>query len=34
MELMQDIQEFGQPPAEIIKELAPWLEFNEQGMPV
>ena len=34
MELMQDIQEFGQPPAEIIKQLAPGLEFNEQGMPV
>ena len=34
MELMNDIQEYGQPPSEIIKELAPGLEFNEQGMPV
>ena len=34
MELMQDIQEYGQPPVEIIKELAPELEFDEQGMPV
>uniref|UniRef100_A0A7S4R4K2 Peroxin-19 n=2 Tax=Ditylum brightwellii TaxID=49249 RepID=A0A7S4R4K2_9STRA len=33
MELMQDIQEYGQPPAEIIKELAPDLEFDEEGMP-
>mmetsp|Transcript_1806 Transcript_1806/g.2597 ORF Transcript_1806/g.2597 Transcript_1806/m.2597 type:complete len:378 (-) Transcript_1806:224-1357(-) len=33
VELMQDIQEFGQPPAEIIKELAPDLEFDEEGMP-
>jgi len=32
-ELMQDIQEFGQPPADIIKELAPELEFDEEGMP-
>jgi peroxin-19 len=34
MELMQDIQEYGQPPAEIIKELAPDLEFDEGGMPI
>lgn len=34
MELMQDMQETGQPPAEIIKELAPGLEFNEAGMPM
>lgn len=33
MELMQDIQEYGQPPAEIIKELAPGLEFGDDGMP-
>eukprot|EP00593_Proboscia_inermis_P011775 CAMPEP_0171325396 /NCGR_PEP_ID=MMETSP0816-20121228/116784_1 /TAXON_ID=420281 /ORGANISM="Proboscia inermis, Strain CCAP1064/1" /LENGTH=227 /DNA_ID=CAMNT_0011824565 /DNA_START=303 /DNA_END=986 /DNA_ORIENTATION=- len=33
MELMQDIQEFGQPPAEIINDLAPGLEFNKDGMP-
>ena len=34
MELMQDIQEYGQPPVEIIKELAPDLQFDEEGMPV
>lgn len=34
MELMQDIQEFGQPPVEIIKDLAPDLEFDEEGLPV
>jgi peroxin-19 len=34
MELMNDIQEYGQPPSEIIKELAPGLAFNEQGMPI
>lgn len=33
MELMQDIQEYGQPPAEIIQDLAPGLEFSEDGMP-
>ena len=34
MELMNDIQEYGQPPADIIKELAPGLMFNEEGMPI
>lgn len=34
MELMQDIQEYGQPPVEIIRELAPELKFDEEGMPV
>ncbi len=34
MELMQDIQEYGQPPVEIIKELAPELEFDSEGMPI
>ena len=34
MELMQDIQEYGQPPVEIIKELAPELQFDEEGMPM
>jgi len=34
MELMHDVQQYGQPPAEIIKELAPGLEFNEEGMPI
>jgi len=30
---MQDIQEYGQPPAEIISKLAPDLEFDEEGLP-
>mmetsp|Transcript_5686 Transcript_5686/g.8328 ORF Transcript_5686/g.8328 Transcript_5686/m.8328 type:complete len:294 (+) Transcript_5686:136-1017(+) len=34
LELMQDIQEYGQPPAEIIKELAPGLDFDVGGMPM
>lgn len=34
MELMQDIQEYGQPPVDIIKELAPDLQFDETGMPI
>mmetsp|Transcript_34776 Transcript_34776/g.44359 ORF Transcript_34776/g.44359 Transcript_34776/m.44359 type:complete len:290 (-) Transcript_34776:23-892(-) len=33
-ELMQDMQEYGQVPSEIIKELAPGLEFNDDGMPI
>jgi len=33
VELMQDIQEYGQPPAEIISKLAPDLEFDEEGLP-
>jgi peroxin-19 len=31
---MYDLQEFGQPPAEIIKDLAPGLKFDENGMPI
>lgn len=34
MELMQDMQEHGQVPAEIVKELAPALEFNSDGLPI
>ncbi|KAL7462153.1 hypothetical protein ACHAXS_002542 [Conticribra weissflogii] len=34
MELMQDIQEFGQPPVDIIKELAPELNFDDEGVPI
>jgi peroxin-19 len=34
MELMTDIQEYGQPPVEIVRELAPELEFDEEGMPI
>jgi len=34
MELMQDLQECGQPPAEIIKDLAPGLELSPDGLPL
>lgn len=34
MELMYDLQKFGQPPADIIKDLAPGLKFDENGMPI
>ena len=34
MELFQDLTTYGQPPAEIIKELAPGLQFTEDGMPI
>lgn len=33
-ELMQEMQECGQPPAEIVQELAPGLEFDEAGQPI
>jgi len=29
---MTDLQEYGQPPAEIIKELAPGLDFDDEGL--
>jgi len=32
-ELMHDIQEFGQPPPELIKKLAPDLELDQNGIP-
>ena len=34
MELMFDMQAFGQPPADIITDLAPGLRFDENGMPI
>jgi peroxin-19 len=34
MELMFDIQQYGQPPADIIRDLAPGLKFDENGMPI
>ena len=34
MELMFDLQQYGQPPADIIKDLAPGLQFDENGMPI
>ncbi|TDH68618.1 hypothetical protein CCR75_000314 [Bremia lactucae] len=33
-ELMQEMQETGQPPSEIVKELAPGLQFDKEGMPL
>jgi len=33
MTLMQDVQEFGQPPPEIIREIAPGLELDSDGLP-
>ena len=33
MELMQEVQEYGQPPAEIIQEIAPGIELDDDGMP-
>lgn len=33
MELMQEVQEYGQPPVEIIREMAPDIELDEDGMP-
>eukprot|EP01038_Epipyxis_sp_PR26KG_P010701 gene10701-14368_t len=34
MELMFDMQQYGQPPADIIKDLAPGLKFDENGIPI
>lgn len=34
MELMQDIQEYGQPSVDIIKDFAPELEFDAEGMSI
>ena len=33
MELMQDVQEYGQPAADTVKKFAPELEFDAEGMP-
>lgn len=30
---MQDIQQYGQPPPEILQEVAPDLKFNSDGLP-
>mmetsp|Transcript_6690 Transcript_6690/g.11657 ORF Transcript_6690/g.11657 Transcript_6690/m.11657 type:complete len:192 (+) Transcript_6690:42-617(+) len=32
-ELFEQVQEFGQPPVEIVKELSPGLEIDENGVP-
>lgn len=34
LELMEQVQEYGQPPPEIIKEIAPGLELDEEGLPI
>ncbi len=34
MELMIDLQQYEQPPADIIKDLAPGLKFDENGIPI
>lgn len=34
VELLHDLQEYGQPPADIVKHLAPGLHFSEDGMPI
>ena len=34
LELMQELQELGQPPSDIIRELAPGLVISEDGLPV
>lgn len=33
MVLMQEVQEYGQPPEEIIKEIAPGMELDANGLP-
>jgi hypothetical protein len=33
-ELLQDAQDLGQLPADLIKDLAPGLEFGNDGLPV
>ena len=33
IELMQEVQEYGQPPAEIVQEIAPGIELDSEGVP-
>lgn len=33
VELMQEVQEYGQPPAEIVQEIAPGIELDSEGVP-
>ena len=33
MELMQEVQEFGQPPIEIIQDIAPGIQLDDDGNP-
>ena len=32
-DLMQAVQEYGQPPPEIIRDIAPGMELDEDGLP-
>jgi len=34
MELMQEVQKYGQPPMEIVREIAPGLDLDGDGMPI
>jgi hypothetical protein len=34
MELMQDLQAYGQPPRELLHALAPGLELSADGLPL
>lgn len=33
MEYLQEVQDYGQPPLEIVQEIAPGLELQEDGLP-
>jgi peroxin-19 len=33
IELIQEVQEYGQPPQEIIREIAPGIELDADGIP-
>ena len=33
VELMQEVQEYGQPPLEMINEIAPGLDLDKEGLP-
>ena len=33
-DLLFEMQQYGQPPEEIMKDLAPGLKFDEEGMPI
>ena len=33
MEYMQNVQEYGHPPIDIVQKIAPGIELDEEGMP-
>jgi Pex19 protein family len=33
IQLMQDVQEYGQPPSDIIQDIAPGIELDDNGLP-